>query len=228
MTQIRTYKYFCGKLSLTKFLIMYFNTLVILFITFCAVAPLKFEEYKYPGACPKVKYIVDLNFSQILGFWYRCFSTLDTNSCVKNDGQTAYAYPFNSTVAGVAICCPSEANRGQVTCDSDVGTGFIRPLSEAGRFSYEFDGQSYLNVILDADDNSVIFYGCKSKQQKLPTERRDEQIFIYARSYQQCKSLERQSRRVLEQNGISWSSVKTVTHGSSIPYTPVPQPCPKN
>lgn len=204
---------------------MYLNTLVIIFVTIGAVTPLKFEEFKFPGVCPKVKHIVDLEFGNILGWWYKCFSTWDSNLCFNNDGQTAYAHPFNSTVAGVVMCCRDAANPTQVNCSPEVGTGFIRPLA-AGRFNYEFDGQSYLTLVLDADENTLITYGCNSKSQRGRgrNDLRDEQIYVYSRSYERCKSLKRRGRRVLKQNGISGSNLKPVKHGSLIPYTPVPCP----
>lgn len=209
---------------------MYWNTFVILSITFCAVTvtTLEFGEIKYPGSCPKVRYITDLGLNQVFGWWYRCFSTLDIDSCFNNEGETVYAYPYNSSVAGVAICCRSATNRDEVTCSTQVGTGSLKPLSTPGIFAHEFDDQSYDTVVLDADENFLISYSCKSKSQRGYNERRVEQIYIYARSYEHCESIEHQSRKVLKQNGISWTNVKRVKHGPSIPHTIVPIPCARN
>lgn len=207
---------------------MHLSILVVLSVIVRAATPFHFGEYKYPGSCPKVKYITDLDFNGIIGFWYRCYSTLDCPSCLNNQGQTVYAYPFNSSVAGVAICCRSATNRNQVTCSSEVGTGLIRPLPNPGIFSYEYNGHTYPTVVLDMDENFLISYSCKTKSHIRHEGGLDEQIYIYSRSYEQCESLERRSNRVLEQNGIPWSRIKSVKHGPSIPYTTVPKPCSRN
>lgn len=207
---------------------MQLNTLVVILLILRVAAPLKFGEIQYPVSCPKVKFITDLDFSSSIGFWYRCFSTLDSSLCFNNEGQTVYAYPYDSSVAGVAICCRSAANPELVTCSAEVGTGLIKAMQNPGTFSYEFNGQAYTTVVLDMNDDFLISYSCKSKSHRGSNEKRDEQIYIYARSYQQCESMERRFRNVLKQNGIPWSRVKPVKHGSSIPYTTVPKPCPKN
>lgn len=185
----------------------------------------QYAEYKYPGSCPKVKYIKDLNFYEIVGFWYRCYSTLNSSSCSNNDGQTVYAYPYDSSGAGVIICCRSAADPTQVICGADVGTGFLSPMSTAGMILYETNGESHSEVVLGTDYKTfVISYSCKPKGSK----GRDEHIYVYSRSYENCKALEFEAKRIVQQNDIDWSKAKPVAHGSSIPYTTVPKACRKS
>lgn len=202
----------------SHFAAMHSNVFLFVSMIVRAASSFQYGELDLPGLCPTVRYIEDLDFTRVHGFWYRCFSTWDSPLCYNNDGQTVYAYPFNSTVSGVAACCRSAADPEHVTCSAEVGTGFVRPLSRAGLFSYEFDGQSFRNVVLAVDYESFLFtYSCKATF--------SEQIFIYTRTYEQCESIERRARNVLSQNGIPWSHVKRVKHGPSIPYTTVPKPC---
>lgn len=231
MTQIETYKYCCRALRFASFGKMQLNSLVTFSIILRVATCFEFDEFQYPGSCPEVRYITDFDFNRILGWWYRCFSTFSTPSCFNNDGQTVYAYPFNSSVAGVAICCRSAANPDQVTCSTEVGTGFIKPMSTAGMFSYEYDGHTYPTVVLDMDDDFLISYACKEQSQRQRRRHNgghDEQIYVYSRSYELCQSLECRTRSVLKQNRIPWSHVKPVKQGPSIPYTTVPKPCSKN
>lgn len=208
-------------------------TLVILSTILGGVTPFTYSVYNYPEPCPKVEYITDLDFTRILGFWYRCFSNLDCPSCLKNKGQTVYAYPYNSTSSGVAICCEAKSDPKQVTCSPEVGTGFINPSPNPGVFIYISNGQSYDTVVLDMDDTYLISYACKAKEVKSHRGRerikvRDEELYVYSRSYHDCKSLEDRVRCVLNRNNIEWSIAKPVEHGPTIPYTTVPEPCPKN
>lgn len=197
---------------------MYFS--VFLFISIVgAVLPFEYVKYDYPGLCPTVSYIKDLDFYQVIGFWYRCFSTLNNPACYNNNGQTVYAYTLSQTLSGLATCCQSSENMSQVICSPDVGSGHISPGPSAGMFNYEFNGQSFNTVVLDADyDNFLISYSCNSELV--------EQVYVYARSYFQCASLERRVLQVLKRNNIR-TKVKRVKHGENIPYTTVPKPCSK-
>lgn len=228
--KLEMYKYCCGKIVyFISFSTMYLNILVIISITFGAATASQFGVFQYPGSCPKVTYITDLDFNQIQGWWYRCFSTLDCSSCFHNDGQTVYAYPLNSSLAVVAMCCRKAADRNQVICSADVGTGTIRPLlSTPGMFVYESDGQAHNTVVLDASEKFLISYSCKSNSHWGHNEANDEQIYMYSRSYEDCDELETRGRSVLKKNGIPWSHVKPVRQGGSIPYTTVPKPCSRN
>ncbi len=105
-------------------------------IIFHAASPFEYGKFDYPGSCPTVRYIKDLDFNRVIGWWYRCFSTLYSSSCYHNEGQTVYAYTLNETVSGVAACCRMD----------------------------ESDGQSFNTVVLDADyENFLISYACNSK-----------------------------------------------------------------
>lgn len=205
---------------------MYLHTALVLSVIIGAVSSFEYDEYQYPQPCPRVRYITDLDFTRILGFWYRCFTTLNCPSCYGDNGQTVYAYPYNASVSNVAICCQSKANLNLVTCGPDVGTGTIKPLPDAGMFLYEADGESYPTVVLDADyDTFLISYACKRNSPRRHNDNgKNEQIYVYARSYHMCKSLEDRSRNVLKRNNIAWT-LKPVRHGPSIPITTVPKPC---
>lgn len=105
------------------------------------------------------------------------------------------------------------------TCGSDVGSGVISAVGGPGVFTYTVGSDVYPNFILDTDYvNFTIVYGCKPGSQ-----RRDETIYIYSRSYTLSESSQARVRRVLAANNIRWSDVRPVVQGPNMPYLPLPR-----
>lgn len=174
-----------------------------------------YTEVQLEGFCPKISYINNLDLPQIVGYWYRAYSTADFPAlCYENDGQNMYAASFDERTLSIVICCRSAANKSIAYCGSKIGSGTVTVTNKPGEFIYDFADQSVTIYVLDVVyDRFAIIYGCSAISG-------EDTIFILSRDFHISETETERVEDVLEQNGIDFSNAKTIDQGPHIPYLP--------
>lgn len=201
-----------------------FVALLILSVSSANGEEFQFAEVQLKGACPKIRYITNLNLPRILGWYYRAFSNTNNSLCYNNEGQTMYLAQYDATRLNAVVCCRSVTEPNIPICGSSIGSGFVtHQTSSPGAFTYQFGNNIYPIYVLDTDyGNFTIIYGCKSGSKNYTL---DEVILVVSRDYGLSPILWARARTALRANRIQWTKAKPVQQGSSIPYTPFAKQC---